>query len=199
MVGVNAPPRQLAFEGRVACGEQAAGARPKCLALKTAHQGFEHRGFRRGNHQSSLARFAEIDLMSLAKVADLVYVTEKIERPDFIPSRGAQNAAPDDPRIIPANRLTIFVCFHELQANGTDIGTKIQGFDIEQVHLFFSRSFRRELLLKIGRLLSYFKPIEKCVRCIEPDCEPAGDFYFLRPLLSIHFVISGDHFRAALP
>ena len=59
------------------------------------------------------------------------------------------------------------------------------------------KSGRGEFILKLGRLLANFQPIEESVGRFQPDGEPVRDFLFFGALVGVHFVIARNHFRAA--
>src|ERR1700681_2772179 len=55
----------------------------------------------------------------------------------------------------------------------------------------------RKFCLEVRRLLADIEPIEKSVRRLQPDAEPAGDLEFFGTLAGLDFRVSCDHFRAA--
>src|SRR6185437_6106057 len=74
--------------------------------------------------------------------------------------------------------------------------TPLFDFRVGDVTCNVVRAALRKTLLKFGRLLANLEPVEKCVGLLEPNREPARDFFFFSALRRIHFVIARDHFGA---
>lgn len=138
VVSVHAAPRQLIFEGKVSCFQRPASTNAESLSFKALEELRELFSGERGNDNAPRRGFAELDFPRFAELAQAVEMAEEVERPNFGAGNRGNNTAPDLSGFSSARRLLI-LALDQIQTDGANIRSKVEGLDFENEHLLACR------------------------------------------------------------
>src|SRR5216684_3654837 len=130
LIGIETAAREFFLELGVAVLCRTAKAHAKGFTFKTLEEFRKLRFTRLRQHQAALGGFAIMNFVKLAEFANAFDVAEEINDEEFIGSESGKDGSPNQRRVLAADGFAV-LGFEQLQPDGLDIGTEVEGFHVE--------------------------------------------------------------------